>query len=624
MAITSRTLWPLVCAALSLRAAAAVPPPEQLLPKDTLMVATAPDWGQAKQLWNNNPYAKLWQDPAMKPFKDHFLDKFHQNFVVQVEQTLGIKLSDYDGLAQGQMTFAMVQVTPKDQSDAPVAIVFLLDAKDHAGQLKTSLTGALKKWTDAGKPAKSQKIRDADFTTLMISPNDLSMKKIFPDITPAEDSGDKAANKNMELTVGQSDSLLVISTSPAAIEKILNRQAGGMVPALQESPVFQADFGPRLRGSPFYAWVNVKTIFDLAVKAGMGPDDQPNDAVEHVKAVLAATGLGNITSASLSYQSSPDGLTTQIFLSVPEDKRPALFKILVPETKDAGPPPFVPADAVKFWRWRLDMFHSWKELEAMLNDVLPPAIMATVNALFENAGKDKDEHYNLKSELLGNLGDDIIAYEKAPKAGSFQDLKSPPALFLIGSPNSEKLAAAFKVLLSIPFRGAPITDREFLGRKIYSVTPPPPVGTGMPISFAASGGYLAVSSDSGILEEFLRSSESKGKALVDAPGLADAAQKVGGMRTGFFGYENENQSARPVIEVFRKHPVNMQGILGVPLPATPLSEQLDSFLQWYDFTLLPPFDAVSKYFYFSVYAGGFSSDGFSLKVFMPTSPQLRQ
>jgi hypothetical protein len=61
----------------------------------------------------------------------------------------------------------------------------------------------------------------------------------------------------------------------------------------------------------------------------------------------------------------------------------------------------------------------------------------------------------------------------------------------------------------------------------------------------------------------------------------------------------------------------------MPIPDMALSEQLDSIRQWADFSLLPPYETVSKYFNFSVYGGSFTSDGFALKLFVPTPPQLR-
>jgi hypothetical protein len=39
--------------------------------------------------------------------------------------------------------------------------------------------------------------------------------------------------------------------------------------------------------------------------------------------------------------------------------------------------------------------------------------------------------------------------------------------------------------------------------------------------------------------------------------------------------------------------------------------------------LLPPFEKIQHYFYHTVYAGGGSVDGLTLKIFSPTPPQLR-
>jgi hypothetical protein len=49
-----------------------------------------------------------------------------------------------------------------------------------------------------------------------------------------------------------------------------------------------------------------------------------------------------------------------------------------------------------------------------------------------------------------------------------------------------------------------------------------------------------------------------------------------------------------------------------------------SLKDWVDFSLLPTFDKVSKYFYFTVYAGTVNNDALSLKVDSPTPPQLKK
>jgi hypothetical protein len=83
---------------------------------------------------------------------------------------------------------------------------------------------------------------------------------------------------------------------------------------------------------------------------------------------------------------------------------------------------------------------------------------------------------------------------------------------------------------------------------------------------------------------------------------------------------------KPVFDILRTQPVTLSEILGTPQALGDLSpgDQVSTLREWADFSLLPSFDAVSKYFYYSVYAGSFSAEGFTMKIFAPTPPALRQ
>jgi len=604
-----------LCCWLPLRAA--VPPPDKLLPKDTVLVVTAPDWDSGWKFLTGTPYGRLWQDPALKPFRDKFTAKFTDEVLTPLEKNFKIKFSDYQALAQGQLTFAIVPAGRPDGADFHFAQLLLLDTKDRADQLKSNLADIQKKWAEAGRPMKIQKLRDLDFTTLIVPPDDLSWNKILQKTPPANaavDHGDKTPAKNVELTIGQSGSLLIVGDSTEPIEKVLSRQSGGLAPPLSEEPSFQADFGARLRNSPLYAWVNARALLQALTKSA--PDAAEAGALK-VTAIVNTLGLDGLASASFSYRVSTDGLGAQLFFRLPEDQRHGLIKVLTPEAKDASPPQIVPADAVKYWRWRINIPQSWALLEKTLNE-LNPGMVTMLNAALQMAGKDKDEHFDLKSELLNNLGDDVISYQKAPAGNSLADLKAAPSLVLIGSPNPQRLAAAIKAGLGVIARGG-IKDREFLGRTIYTMPPAAP-GQGLPqaLIFAGSGSYLALSSDAAILEGYLRA--SNGKPLSDTPELAEAAQKTGGMMTGWFGYDNQNENERALFEVLRKQPVSLADFLGTPQA---VNDQLATLWGWMDFTLLPPFETVSKYFYYSVYSGSFSTEGLALKIFAPTPPRLR-
>jgi len=55
---------------LGAASAAPVPPPDKLLAADTLAVLTIADYKKARADWDRWPMAKLWNDTAMKAFRE--------------------------------------------------------------------------------------------------------------------------------------------------------------------------------------------------------------------------------------------------------------------------------------------------------------------------------------------------------------------------------------------------------------------------------------------------------------------------------------------------------------------------------------------------------------------------
>ena len=139
---------------------AAVPTPEKLLPADTLGVFTVPDYAKARAAYEANASSRLWRDPAMKPFTEKLMNKVKEEFLTPLERQLGVKFGDYSGLAQGQFTLAVIQNGWQGGSSQLPAWLLLVDAKEKGGQLKTNLADLKKKWVDAGKTVKTEKIRD--------------------------------------------------------------------------------------------------------------------------------------------------------------------------------------------------------------------------------------------------------------------------------------------------------------------------------------------------------------------------------------------------------------------------------------------------------------------------------
>jgi hypothetical protein len=613
---------------------AAIPPAEKILPPDTLFVMTAPDWVRLREVSNKSPQSQFWNDPAMKPFRDKFMAKWTEEFVKPLERDLGVKFDDYSALLQGQVTLAVTQEgwQGKEKDDGEPAVIFLLDAKEKSGLLKSNLAALRKKWSAAGKPIKTEKIRDVEFSVVPLTTNDIpaTLQKFFPQRQAIEELGKENEVKSAnELIVGQYDSLLIVSSSLKAVEKVVVRIAGGAAPTLAEQGDFEVCRGTVLREAPFYGWLNTRSLIDLfgkTIAASQNPEAPSPLPIPEFGKILTATGLGGLKAVAFSFRESGEGRLVEFFLSAPESGRNGLLKLFAVEAKEANPPAFVPADVASFSRHRLDGAKAIGAIEKMVEEFAP----STWNYILDNANEAMridDPDFDIRKNIFANLGDDMISFEKPPRGKSLAEMNSAPTLFLLSSPNPDKLAASLRGLFVIlSSQGGSPASREFLGRKIYSFKLPSRIaGTTTALNYVASGGYVAFSTEDAILEEFLRSSgDGPAKPLRDVTGFADAVAKAGGASTGWLTYENQSESVRLLMELLARSAAStnqneFSGVLASMLPFAPPEKTVK---EWLDFSLLPGFDKVAKYFGFSVSAGSTSVNGITFRYYMPTPPEL--
>jgi hypothetical protein len=612
----------------------AVPPAEQILPADTLAVIGSPDGDKTLDFYTRSPQGQLWNDPEMKAFKEKLTNKFQHDVLTPLEHELGVKLGDYADLVHGQLTLALTRNGWGDEPDRVPGWLLIVDAKSKAELLKTNLDNLKKRWVDAGRPFKAERIRDVEFATLMVSSDDVtkSFYHAFPGWNSGKTAPEAAQSTNQwPILVGQSGSLLLAGNSAKDLEKLLVRLAGGGDSSLAEQPEFTA-CQSKIRNTLAYAWVNTKAIFNVLTRqaaALVGPVVKDASPFSFPK-LLAATGLDGLRGITGSLNDQPDGLLAQFSLMVPESGRNGLFQIMAWEAKEAQPPAFVPADAVEFSRVRINSQRAWSTLETMISGV-SPEINAVLQMTLSAAGKDKDPDFDFKKSVLDNVGSDFISYQKNPRSLKPADLSSPPSIFLVGSPHTDLLAQAFRVGVGSVAPPNSVKEREFLGRRIFAL--PLPMGLAadaanklIMLHFAAAGDYVAFTTDESLLEEFLRNSDPKAKPLAETAGLHEAAQKVGGMATGFFGYQNDSENFRTTLAALKQGMENPEPGLGLSALTGPMGVHNDGkeLKEWFDFSLLPAFEKISKYFNFVVFAGDADANGLNYRFFSPTPPSLRK
>jgi hypothetical protein len=615
--------WGVVCCAiLASTIRAAQPGADQLLPAETILMFTVKDVEQASTNFWKTSLGRLWVDDSMRGTREKFGARWTNEVSGALEKEFKIKLSDYTELARGQCTFGMTK--PAEEGKSP-GFLFLIDAKDRAEALKTNLTQLREKWGDR-KP-KPEKVRDVEFVSYEFTQAELQKFARIITGKGAEGAADPETEANkVTVFIGQSQSLLIVASGARDLEKVLSRQSGGGAAALGGQPTFQSNFNSLFRDAGIYGWLDFKPVFEQLMNPGgavAAATQAKTKGMENLRLqkVLPALGLAELKSIALRVDTGPEGFDSTIFLTAPEADRHGLLKILAPPAKDASPPPFVPADAVKFQRIRIDFAQAWDTFEKALIKI-DPSVAGVVQLLVNAAGKEKDPNFDFKKSFVETVGDDFITYEKAAKNGA------SASITLIGARNSEQLLSNIRAVMRLlpePVGGAGMKEREFLGRKIYSVNMAPPgvsAQAGSEIQFVAAPGYVAMARDNAILEEYLRSAEALPKPLRDAPGFNEAAQKVGGMNSGWFSFENQAETMRTVIEDVKKNPDNPQDESSYSFPKV-IGGRSSIAADWIDYSSLPAFDAIAKYFYYSLGSTAATPEGIAFKMAAPTPPALK-
>ena len=591
--------------AIALPAPAAVPPAEQLLPEDTIAVLSAPDLNRLRSITEVSAMGRLWNDAALAPFRDKLLKKFDEEVVQKLKQEAGIDLEEYAALLQGQITLAVTLNGWTGGEEPLPGLLLMADTGDKADQLRAKLTDVREKIREAGETLRIEEVRGTEFAVMQPPPD----------------------GPPVAIRFGQAGSLLLVSLNAngSDLNQVLARLGGGSVRCLADEAAFQRDQGLVFRDSLVSGWVHTGPLIEIltqklaaqsAGQEGFGPKPDM---------IVKALGLPGLQTLAMGSTSDASGEAVHLFMGVPESQRAGLMLIPAAVKGDASPPAFVSAEVAGFSRTRLSGAKLWESIQSIVNGIMPGMLDFGI-AQFEAQIKETNPDFNLRGDIIGNLGDDFVSWQNVPRENTIEGLGAQPSITLIGSPNPTRLLNSLKSVASAAM-GMQFENREFLGRTIYSLTIPSAEGPDGPmrLSLCASGSYLAVGMDNGILEEYLRSADSRPQPLAARAGLTQAAEQVGGMRTGMFGFQNDSLLMRAVVETLRAEGNDFLDLIGngIPLPMGDTDEAKAVIAEWVDFSLLPSYDRIAKYFDLTVFAGQASAAGYSLKFFTPMPAGVR-
>ena len=580
----------------SAKAAKAAPSLEALLPAETVLVVAAPNYASAKKHFKDSASGQFWDSAEFKPFRKKLADGFEANVLAGIEEELAIDFEAFEKMASGPVALAVV---PGQDAGEEPALLMLLDAGRKSVTLRRTLSRLERDWRKNDREVSETEIGGVDFTTV------------------SDPEGDR------QVHIGRVGAQLVVGTKPAQIEGVLARLNGKGAGALAGNPAFAADHGAVLRGADFYVWANPGAVLPQLL------DNLPDGAEVGIDfgEVVGALGIDGLGTLAMAYSERPDGAHSELFIGLPKAKRKGLFGLLETKRADTSPPPFVPANVGAFSRWRLDMDAAWKNLEKLMLE-LSPDVANMVEFTVGLLGKDKDSNFDFRKSFLNNFGDDLIIYQMPPKGTALNDIGAGPMVVLVKSPNPDELikgVGAVPGILPPPLNEAAMLPRRLGDHTVYSFElaefPDPSTGelVKMELLLAARNGYMAAATDADLLQAFLDGKTNGGLAKRD--GLAAATVLVGGMDSGFFGYQNDRDMVLSTMDTLRDNADQFDMIFSM-IPTDGFGEV--SLSEWLDFSLLPTGSKIAKYFDFTVYGAETDDRGISLKTFSPRQATLKR
>jgi len=585
--------------------------PESILPANTFALSTVPDANAARTAFNAVPLMRFWNDPSMARFTEKFSFAVEKNILEPLLIQANLDINEYSSLLQGQLTFALTRQVGEEIPGA----IFILDSGKNSETLKEKLADLRETLVDNAVPHDRLRIQGTDFIH----------------VKAPEERGPMS----LGLFLGQSGTLMIGASNRAlASEVVALHRAKKKGKSLKQNEDFVQRHEDQFKGALGYAWLDFSVVLEIAeeqIEKRLDPDEEqdPNPLVPTPDRVIGALGLKGLRSISVSVQQDKDGEMFHVFFDVPEAGRRGLFAMLAAPSKESGPPAFVGANVTSFGRLRHSGKELWEKFEGMITEITPAA--AGVIGVFEVSIRANDPDFNLKEQLIETLGDDFIVIEQPTEGGELNDIISPSSLFLMKSTKPAVTSKAIRTLVAAVLPEPP-EERELDGRTIYTY----PIGGAFEgaeqaVHLTSAGEYLVLSLNEKALEGFLKGPKKDAKKLIDLPGLKEAADKVGGFKSGFFAYESQKPMARSIFDLLQENPGFLEGMLGgLPGPRgridpdTGLREGGANVSEWLDFKLLPEYKKVSKYFHYTVSGMQVTQQGISLRVFAPTPPELKK
>lgn len=581
-----------------------LPKTAHLVPPETVLLIDIDNFNQLKRQFEKTNFYKLYEDPAMAAFVEDFKTKWHEK--IRQENSKFIRaIADADVLPQGRVAIALVLNEQTKDANEP-SFLFITQWGEHADKIKEAIHKMVEKAVPDGAHQRTESYRAVTINTIILRPAQ-AVSYCFV------------------------DDCLIVSMNLDTLKFVIAHIKGATSPTLADDDDYTTTIkaiGPH-HDIDFYA--NIKQILRMIiVKYPAGK----------AKTSISNLGLENVTSfgCSIALARAAGSSGGKAFLKVDGTKK-GICKMLEIESTTIKAPRFIPASAYSITFLNLSVKKFYNELYNILYS-FDPKIAAVMHTPLLPPSPDGQPGVELKADIINHLGSQIVIAQRINK----------PVTSNTGQLLTESLVAlqvsnrhALEKSLSLLHRKmiAPSkTDarRELLGHTIYLLdlpallphftpgkrtpmqTPTGPLAPKIPkMAFTITDSHLILGFESAV-ERAIRTLSSTETAPLSSVKWFGQAKASIPSTVGVASLQNNAESSKILWQMLKesaqsrkqrgKDSTIKMGVGMSPgsfLPQVTLSE---AGAERFDFTLLPEFDTVRKYFGLSTFYGLSRPDGF--------------
>ncbi|HEX42192.1 MAG TPA: hypothetical protein ENN81_09045 [Phycisphaerales bacterium] len=620
-----RRLWVVMVLAAVLcgTGGAAVPKTAQLLPSKTVFLVEVENFQTLWDQFKRTSFYGLYMDPAMKPFLDDFHTK-RKDKASKADNEIVQMIFGAGTLPSGRVAGAVV--LPESGTGEP-AFVVLAEWGDKLATAREAIEKMVSQAVDDGARKSRQEYRGVEVTT--ITTVDAPQVGSGSGAAAGQETDAEASGPESVSYCFVGDCLIAGDQMPV-IEFVIAHIQGAGGSTLAQSDDYRSAMKAVGPDHDADLYLNIREMVRMLTAESQG--GQAMMIVENL-------GLDNVVSlaGALGVARQADRTSAlRLLLKVDGAKR-GICRMLDIKSSPLQVPKFFPADATSVFFLSLDVKQAFDELIATLNR-FSPQYAAIAQMPFIPIDPQNGLFGDIKSAIIDNLGTDLAMAGKVSKSGSALDpaatLSEMVVAMTVGNrPMLEKsLSAVHAMMLS---KGNPEMRRELLGHTIYRIdllslmgggemeqTMPMTMGAEPPapqiptLAFTITDSHVIVGSEASV-ERAIRAMAGADAGTLDSAAWYRRARAAIPAMVGLAGLSDAAAAGEHMWQQLREMDALAKGDhselqLGMSSAGPQIlfagSEGL------FDFSLLPEFDKVRKYFGLTAAYGISRQDGFFFEV----------